>query len=415
MKILLVDDEKNIRQTLSLTMKSWGHEVVSVASVEEALAALRALPFDFMLTDFKLENRNGIELIRESKRVADPPIPAIMTAFASFENAVNAIKEGGFDYLPKPFSNSQLDHLLKRVSLLVELKHENQRLKKLSTPADYFFGQTSAAMVRLEEFFRKVSPTHGTILLMGESGTGKTSLAELIHRNSPVAHKNFRIVHCNSMGSSLGSAAGSEVSELEKIKQGTLLVDGVDELSPAGQTILFEFLEEKLAQNEVRIIAVASKSLDEAVRDGAFREDLYYRLNAFECVLVPLRFRKEDIPILIQKFYRGAKPIPTGVMKVLLAYDWPGNIRELRNVIERLQLLSQGREPQLDDLPDSVKEGRKRQEGVALGESIKNLEDLEREHVEKVLRLEPNQEKAAQILGITTVTLWRKRKQYGLP
>jgi NtrC-family two-component system response regulator AlgB len=411
MKILLVDDEKNIRQTLSLTMKSWGHEVVSVASVEEALTALRALPFDFMLTDFKLENRNGIELIRESKRVADPPIPAIMTAFASFENAVNAIKEGGFDYLPKPFSNSQLDHLLKRVSLVVELKHENQRLKKLNTPADYFFGQTSSAMVRLEEFFRKVSPTHGTVLLMGESGTGKTSLAELIHRNSPFAQKNLRIVH----SSAVDIATGIEVGELEKIKQGTLIVDGVDELSPAGQTMLFEFLEEKLAQNEVRVIAVASSGLDEAVRDGTFREDLYYRLNAFECVLVPLRFRKEDIPILIQKFYRVAKPIPAELMKVLLAYDWPGNIRELRNVIERLQLLSQGREPRLDDLPDSVKEGSKRQEGVALGESIKNLEDLEREHVEKVLRLEPNQEKAAQILGITTVTLWRKRKQYGLP
>ena len=203
MKILLVDDERNIRQTLTVTLKSWGHDVVAAGTPEEAIKAFKAEHFDFMLTDFKLGGKTGIDLVRAGKEQDPAMVSVVMTAFASFDNAVNAIKEGAFDYLPNPFSNAQLGHVLGKVSALVSLRRENQKLRDASYRQDYFSGQTSPAMTRLEEFVRKIGPTEANILLVGESGTGKTELARLIHAGSPRSHRGFVVVNCTTLSESL--------------------------------------------------------------------------------------------------------------------------------------------------------------------------------------------------------------------
>lgn len=448
MRILLVDDEKNIRQTLTITLKSWGHEVVPLVTPEEAIKAFKGEHFDLMLTDFKLGGKTGIDLVRVGKEHDPEMVSVVMTAFASFDNAVSAIKEGAFDYLPKPFSNAQLEHVLNKVSVLVSLKRENQSLKAATYRQDYFAGQTSPAMTRLEEFIRKIGPTEANILLVGESGTGKTELARLVHARSPRFHRVFGVVNCTTLSESLleselfghikGAFTGAvqeHLGKLEAANHGTVLIDEVGDLSLNGQTKLLRFLQEKVIERvgsnksiplDVRVIAATNRNLEEAVKEGKFREDLYFRLNIFECQLVPLRYRKEDLPVLIQRFLSEASfaanlekvmTIPIPVMKLLMEYPWPGNIRELKNVMERLVLLSKGREISVIDLPEAVQRPGHRMIGLGpLGNvEFRTLAELEREQIERVLDVEHNQERAAKILGITTVTLWRKRKEYGIP
>jgi DNA-binding NtrC family response regulator len=445
LKILLVDDDRNIRTTLLVTLQGWQHQVTAVGTAGDALEKLKSESFDVLLTDFKLAEKNGIELVRAARDAREPPISVVMTAFASFENAVNAIKEGAYDYLPKPFSNAQLEVLLGRVGVLVALKRENERLRRGSR-TDYFSGQTSPAMVRLEEFVRKIAPTEASILLIGESGTGKTELARLVHARSSRAAKAFSVVNCTTLAETLieselfghvkgafTGATADHVGKLEAANHGTVLIDEVGDLSLNGQARLLRFLQEKVIERvgsntpitlDVRVIAATNKNLEEAVKEKKFREDLYYRLNMFECSLVPLRFRKEDLPVLLERFLHESqaaagpnafKALPEPVRKLLLNYDWPGNVRELRNVMERIVLLAKDREFLPDDLPDSIRQGHARSAPAGEPGPLKSLAELEREHIERVLRHEPVQEKAAQILGITTVTLWRKRKEYGLP
>ncbi len=445
MKILLVDDERNIRTTLAVTLKGWMHNVVAVSTAEEAIDKLKTESFDLLLTDFKLGEKNGLDLLKAAKKLKEPPISVVMTAFASFENAVNAIKEGAFDYLPKPFSNAQLEYLLQRVSILMGLKRENERLRK-GVRSDFFAGQTSPAMVRLEEFVRKIAPTEASVLLIGESGTGKTELSRLIHSLSARAARAFSVVNCTTLAETLleselfghmkGAFTGAthdHLGKLESANHGTVLIDEVGDLSLNGQARLLRFLQERVIERvgsntpitlDVRVIAATNKNLEEAVKDKKFREDLYYRLNMFECTLVPLRFRREDLPVLIERFFREClvasgisdkMVMPENVRRLLLSYNWPGNVRELRNVLERIVLLAKDREILLEDLPDSVREGHRLRQMVGAEGPLKSLSEIEREQIERVLAVEPNQEKAAQILGITTVTLWRKRKEYGLP
>lgn len=446
MKILLVDDEKNILQTLTVTLKAWGHEVTSLGTPEDAIRALKGESFDFMLTDFKLGAKSGIDLVRAGKERNPSMISVVMTAFASFDNAVNAIKEGAYDYLPKPFSNTQLEHLLGKASALVALRRENQKLRDASGRQDYFTGLTSPAMNRLEEFVRKIGPTEANLLLIGESGTGKTELAKLIHARSPRAQRPFSVVNCTTLSESLleselfGHAKGAftgavqeHVGKLEIANLGTVLIDEIGDLSLNGQSKLLRFLQEKVIERvgsnraiplDVRVIAATNRNLEEAVKDGKFREDLYFRLNIFECHLVPLRFRKEDLPVLIQRFLDEASVsagvaneyvIPQTVMKRLMDYSWPGNVRELKNLMQRLVLLSQGRGMEVSDLPESMQRKDSPIPGSAGLAEFRTLEEVEREQIERVLAIEHNQERAAKILGITTVTLWRKRKEFGLP
>ena len=448
LKVLLVDDDKNIRTTLRASLMTHGCTVSVAVSAEEAFPLARTGEFDLVLTDFRMEGKSGVDLIRDCRGLSRPPLIVIMTAFASFENAVMAIQAGAFDYLPKPFSTVQLGHLLGKIATVVELKRENEALRASGVRLDYFRGMISPAMQRLEDAVAKVAPTEATVLLTGESGTGKSELARTIHGLSPRAARPFIVVNCAALTESLleselfGHARGAftgatteHVGKLELAQGGTVLIDEIGELSAAGQTKLLRFLQERVIERvgsnraislDVRVIAATNRKLDDAVVDGTFREDLYYRLNVFQFDVVPLRFRKEDVGVLVEKFAHEfsakaklASPIvlSPAVRILLLEHAWPGNLRELRNVLERLAFLSAGREPVVEDLPDAVRFGSAtgKRAGGSSGPPLIPIEDVVRNHIEAILRVESNQERAAEILGITTVTLWRKRKEYGLP
>ena len=442
LRVILVDDDGNIRRTLALSLKDLGCIVVQASSVQEAVSHLHGQDFDLILTDFRMAEASGLDLIRQAKALRPDAMIVVMTAFASYENAVEVIKEGAFDYLPKPFTNLQLKHLLEKVHTVTQLRQENQDLKRRTQRRDHFAGLTSLASRRLEEFVRKAAPTEGTVLLCGESGTGKSELAKLIHELSPRAKRPFITVYCTTLSESLleselfghvkGSFTGAiqdKIGKLELANGGTLFLDEIGELSPQGQTKLLRFLQERVFERigsnkevsvNARIIAATNRNLNEAVSQGKFREDLYYRLNILECEVPQLRQRKEDLAVLIERitFDVGAAlnadhlQIPKGpIMEALLSYRWPGNIRELRNVIERLAMLSKGREMQLSDLPEALLKPRV---SAKLDSQLVSLGELEKRHVREVLARTASLEQAAEILGITTVTLWRKRKEFGL-
>lgn len=446
-KILLVDDDTNIRNTLNISLKRYGHQVTCASSVREALDCLQENHFDLILTDFKMEEATGLDLILEIQRKNLDVIAVVMTAYASYENAVEVIKEGAFDYLPKPFTQNQLKYVLRKVQKVVELKRENKRLRNLSK-VDYFYNQSSEAITHLGDFIRRVAPTDATVLITGESGTGKSLLAREIHDSSNYCDGPFIEVHCTTLPSELieselfghekGSFTGAHKTKQGKIQQaqgGTIFLDEIGELPPNGQAKLLRFIQEKVIDPvgsnrsinvDARIIAATNKNLSQMVEDGTFREDLYYRLNMFECLVPSLRYRKDDIPVLIKRFLEEIRSrqnlpydlvIPDELMERFLNYSWPGNVRELKNTIERLCFLAHKGNLSAHDLPKSFdQEETKRDEQVQqYGGEMISLEELERRHIKYVLEHEKNLDKAAEILGITSVTLWRKRKQFGLP
>ncbi len=476
--VLVVDDDPAILTTLRLALAAAGRTVRTASGAEEALALLAERPADLVLTDVRMEGASGIDLTREVRAMVPDALCVVMTAFASFENAVAAIKAGAFDYLPKPFSVEQLEHLVGKVATVVALRRENARLRAAGatgTGGDWFAGLTAPATLALQALVERIAPSEATVLLTGETGTGKTALARAIHARSARAGRPFVEVTCTALAESLfesevfghvrGAFTGAvrdHAGKFELAEGGTLFLDEVGELSPASQAKLLRFLEDRVIERvggthplrlDVRIVAATNRDLARLCREGAFREDLYYRLNVFECVVPPLRERPDDIPPLAAKLFRaaavrlgaevhmggeetggeetggaangsgGAAPLPQAVLHALLAHRWPGNVRELRNAMERMALLSAGRQPGLADLPDAVRAaaglpplgaGGLPQRGEADDGRLPTLRELEEAHIRRVLATERNMERAAAILGITTVTLWRKRKELGL-
>ena len=470
--VLVVDDDPGILTTLRLALSAAGCPVRTAASAEEALALLAERPADLVLTDVRMEGASGIDLVRETRALVPDALCVVMTAFASFENAVAAIKAGAFDYLPKPFSVEQLEHLVGKVATVVTLRRENARLRAAGATdaagagGDWFAGLTAPATLALQTLVERIAPSEATVLLTGETGTGKTALARAIHARSGRAGRPFVEVTCTALAESLfesevfghvrGAFTGAvrdHAGKFELAEGGTLFLDEVGELSPASQAKLLRFLEDRVIERvggtrplrlDVRIIAATNRDLARLCREGAFREDLYYRLNVFECVVPPLRDRPDDIAPLAAKLFRaatvrlgvgtdgtpdaaasteGLAPLPPAVLHALLAHRWPGNVRELRNAMERMALLAAGRQPGLADLPDAVRAaaglpplgaGGLPQRGDGDDARLPTLRELEETHIRRVLATERNMERAAALLGITTVTLWRKRKELGL-
>lgn len=444
--VLVVDDDPAILRTLLLGLKSMGCTVRGASGVAAASDELRKRPADLLLTDMRMEGASGVDLIREVASSAPQTVCVIMTAFASYENAVIAIKAGAFDYLPKPFSMEQLQHLVDKVATLVDLQRENARLKDDARP-DWFTGLTSPASQALETLITRLAPTEATVLLTGETGTGKTELARTLHRRSGRSHLPLVEVTCTTIAETLfesevfGHARGAftgavrdHAGKFEQAAGGTLFLDEIGELPLSTQAKLLRFLEDRVMERvggdgpltlDVRIIAATNRDLPLMVSEGRFREDLYYRLNTFECLVPPLRARREDIPPLAARLLRRALvkypsqrvPALTGdVLHLLLEHQWPGNVRELRNVMERAALLCGGSDIAPAHLPPALLRATTAPGGTdaAASTHIPSLKDVEERHIRKVLDLGISMERAAELLGITTVTLWRKRKDMGL-
>jgi NtrC-family two-component system response regulator AlgB len=432
--VLLVDDEQNILKTVTIGLEAVGFEVTGLGDSLKALDALRASPgaFDIGFYDLKMSPIDGMELLKETRRLAPATTVIMMTAHGSIDSAVEAMKLGAFDYIQKPFEFSELKLFAQKVLDHHAMKRELAEVKR------ELLQQTLGDLVTRSEKIRAVADLalavasgNIAVLLQGESGTGKELLAHLIHENSPRRAKPFVVVNCAALAEQLleselfghvkGAFTGAtkdRQGRFDAADGGTVFLDEVGDIAPSTQVKLLRFLQskefERVGETEtrkvdVRVIAATNKNLDDAVKRGAFREDLFYRLNAVTLTIPPLRERMEDIPLLVTHFLRkfgSQSELTKEAFAALKKYAWKGNVRELENVIERAVLLARGEEIQLHHLPDQF---------LRLEPSSENalsLEEVERQHIMKVMRIAKDLEEAAAILNIDPATLWRKRKKF---
>jgi NtrC-family two-component system response regulator AlgB len=439
--VLVIDDEKNIRATLTMCLEGMGLQVTAVATAEAALAALNSAAFDLAFLDLRLAAANGLDVIPQLLAVAPGLAIVVITAYATFDTAVEAIKRGARDYLPKPFSPAQIRHVVEQVRERQALTHRiaelEARWREAAPEAD--LDTASPPMRGVLELARRAAQSEATVLLCGENGAGKGVLARLLHAQSARASGPFVVVNCPTLSEELlaselfGHAKGAftgavrdQAGRVEAAQGGTLFLDEIGEMSPGLQAKFLRFLQDKqfervgetkTRQADVRVLAATNRNLEEDVKTGRFREDLLYRLNVIELRLPPLRERREDILRLARGFLQffarttGRPPLEfsPAAEAVLLSYPWPGNVRELRNAIERAVILWPAQVIEPEAFPDRIAAQVK--SGPMLGGDY-SLEAIEREHIMRVLARTKTLEEAAQILGIDASTLWRKRKKY---
>ena len=439
-RILIVDDELIVRESMGNWLKEEGYQIDTSANGKDALEKIKSKECDLAIVDIKMPGMDGIELLQKSKKL-EPDLPILMmTAYASVDTAVQAMKEGAFDYIVKPFSPENVSQVIKRALKFKMLEKENLLLKK-ELEKKYGFDEIIGKSKKMEEVFeliRTVAESEAVVMIRGESGTGKELIARAIHANSKRKYGPLIALSCGALPETLleselfgyekGAFTGAQYSRkgrLEMAQGGTLFLDEIGDISPKTQVDLLRVLQEKVIYHlgstkpiniDVRIISATNRDLEEAVRKGDFREDLYYRLNVVAIDIPPLRERKEDIPLLANHFFQkftlaNAKKID-GIsgeaMKLLIAYNWPGNIRELENVIERSVVVSKTDEILKDDLPDLIKKGVAETEN-----SPRSLDESEKKHIVKILDENNwNISKSAKELGVDRVTLYNKIKKY---
>jgi NtrC-family two-component system response regulator AlgB len=443
--VLVVDDERNIRTTLAVCLEGLGCAVDAVPSAAEALQAVRRKSYSLAFVDLRLGQDSGLNLISELLGQSPLLEIVIITAYASIETAVEAIRRGAKDYLPKPFTPQQIRHLVDRHRERLNLGRRIDALKeRLATevPGVELESQ-SPAMQAVLDLASRAAASDAPVLLRGESGTGKGVLARLIHDRSQRQGGPFVTVNCPTLSQELlaselfGHARGAftgavrdQAGRVEAAEGGTLFLDEIAEISTGLQAKLLRFIQEReferVGENrtrkaDVRLIAATNRDLDRDVAEGRFREDLLYRLNVLEVQLPPLRDRREDILLLAQSFLtffardagRAAPELSPRAQAALLAYQWPGNVRELRNAIERAIILWPAPVLEAEALGARVAAAVPGSSSgpTGLGGDL-SLDDLEREHIKRVLARTRTMEEAASILGIDTSTLWRKRKRY---
>ena len=438
--ILVVDDEKNIRTHLSTDLGSLGHRVETADDGAQALALLGRLAPDVVFSDVRMAGMDGMELLREVRRRRPEAVVVLMTAYATIAGAVEAMREGAYDYLVKPFSLDEVGLLVERVLEVHGLRQENRRLRSVvEEPA--LLESASPAMQRVLATAHQVAASDVTLLLTGESGTGKNVLASAIHRWSPRRNGPFVTIACTTLAEHLleselfghvrGAFTGAwkdRPGRLEAARGGSLFLDEVGELPPELQAKLLRFLEERRFERvggaetlevDARIIAATNRDLEAEVRAGRFREDLFFRLNVVALRLSALRDHLEDLPALVDiilarlcaRHGRGLLTLDDAARAALAAYRWPGNVRELVNARERAVVLAHGNTIRTDDLPDRLVAPALDGPPPPSGSS---LDDLEQRHVRQVLAESSTLEEAAARLGINVTTLWRKRKRWGL-
>lgn len=437
-KILVVEDEPKMAFLLEAELNDAGHRATSVTDGREAVRRVEREHFDIVITDLRMEGMDGIEVLERVKGLDPQTEVVLITAYATAQTAVEAMKKGAYDYIIKPFDIEELKLLIKKIEEKQGLLYENALLQEKARREGLLVGGRSPAMRKVLELIDKVAPTDATVLVLGESGTGKELVARRIHHTSPRRDKPLVAVHCATFPENLleselfgyerGAFTGAtrrKVGHFEYADGGTIFLDEVGELPASVQAKLLRFLQERQftrlggvepVRVDVRVIAATNRDLEREVREGRFREDLFYRLNVFPIELPPLRERKEDIPLLVEHFLRQRNRPPDVVspeaMEALLAYDWPGNVRELENVIERALILAgEGR-----ITPDLLPFGRPKPGAkVELPDEGVNLEEVERELIIQALEKAGwNKAKAAKLLGITRRRLYSRMEALGI-
>jgi len=451
--ILIVDDEKNYPPILSAVLEEEGYETLTANNGLAALEIIKNSDIDLVLTDMKMPLIDGIELLERIK-LTDPDLPVIMmTAHGTVEKAVEAMQKGAYNYILKPFDNERLVIYVKKAAAMYSVVKENRRLRDV-VESQYNFGNIigkSKAMKNVFETIRKISPSSATVLVEGESGTGKELVAKSIHFNSPRRDKPFIPVNCSALSENLleselfghekGAFTGAvamKKGRFELADCGTLLLDEISELSQNLQVKLLRVLQEKTFERvggirpisvDIRIIAATNRHLKEDVKQGRFREDLFYRLNVLNIVIPPLRERLEDIRLLVDHFIkkyaaeRKSGPpvtdVDAEVERLLYNYTWPGNVRELENSIERAMILCPGDRIRVSDLPREFKDNVYNTlhfEGIPANATLYETLDLvEQSMIKRAMKLANNvQSNAAALLGIGKSGLSQKLKKFDL-
>ncbi|MFQ5828291.1 MAG: sigma-54-dependent transcriptional regulator [Candidatus Methylomirabilia bacterium] len=435
--VLVADDEKNLRELLVRELTRNGHEVEGAADGEEALARLKESTPEVLLLDMKMPRLDGVGLLRSLQELPEAPQVIVLTGFHEVSTAVEAMKLGAYDYLTKPAKIEELDVLIRKAAEKGRLIRENIALRARVEGGEPFAGivTQSPKMHEVLRIVDRVAPTDSTVLILGESGTGKELVARAIHERSSRARQPFVPIHCGALprevleselfGHEKGAFTGAIQTKpglMELADGGTLFLDEIGEMELDSQVKLLRVLETgsffrvggtRTRTVEVRFVTATNKVLEEAIRAGQFRQDLYYRINTIAVTLPPLREHKEDISLLVQHFLQqnaayGVKRLCAKTLACLEAYDWPGNVRELEHVIQRALILSEGEEIQSEDLPPEVQCGE-----PAPGLSPGSLEAMERQQIISTLRqVGGHRGKASTLLGIDPKTLYRKILAY---
>ncbi len=448
LNILIVEDGRSQREMLRDFLISEGHRVMEAENGEVAVQTAANHHFDLILLDYKMPGMDGLAVLKEVKRINHEIDVVIITAYGTIETAVEAIKAGAVDYITKPIELDELLILVDRVAERRGLIRENDLLKqelgKTGVTAEKIIYK-SARMVELMNMASRVAPSRATVLISGESGTGKELLARLIHQLSPRASRPIVVVNCGALQENLleselfghekgaYTGAGSRrIGRFEEADGGTLFLDEIGELSPAVQVKLLRFLQEKeisrLGSNasisvDVRIISATNRDLEARVREGAFREDLFYRLKVVAMSLPPLRERKEDLPSLLDHYLekfaaengKSLRGITAEARDLLLKYDYPGNIRELVNIMERAVVIARNDYITVSDLPFQAGSFSGAPGGSSAGTLRDSVEELEKRLIgEAMAKAADNQTKAAEFLGMSERMLRYKLKKYDL-
>jgi len=443
-KILVVDDERDICRALEFLLSRQGYKVVTANSGQEALKKIESEDFDLVISDLRMEGIDGLQVLEKALAVNSGLIVIIMTAYASVESAVEAMKRGASDYIVKPFINEDVKMTVRRLLEHKKVLMENLALRQQLSQqfGSREFVGVSPQIAKVFDVLSKVIPTRSNILILGESGTGKGLIAEVVHNNSQRKDKPFICINCSAIPENLleselfgyrkGAFTGATSDKkglITMADQGTLFLDEIGDMPVGLQAKVLKVLETgevqplgdtKAAFVDVRLIAATNKDLEEQIRKGLFREDLYYRLNVIEVKIPPLRERREDINVLaqhfIEKYSKENSKKVSGITDEALAalnnYPWPGNIRELRNVIERAVVLSGGSDIGIAELPDKI---QTRDSSAGMHTLKDRLDYYEEKIIKEALQANDwRKEDTALQLGVDLATLYRKIKKLGI-
>lgn len=441
-RILVIDDDQGICHLLARILQKEGFNVVAETSPSNAINSFKSNNFDLVITDFYMPEMNGLELLGEIKNINPDVDVIVMTAYASIDNAVDAMRKGAYDYIVKPFQNDDLLLSIKRVFEKRRLAEENRYLRA-ELSKKYGFHNiigSSPAMQNLFNLIERVADSDAAALLIGESGTGKELVARAIHFSGKKKDRNFVAINCSALpdtlleselfGHTKGAFTGATESKqglFEYANGGTLFLDEIADTSPSVQAKLLRVIEDKkirkLGDNkemevDVRIITATSRNLRKLIDENTFREDLFYRINVFPLNIPPLRERREDIPLLIDHFLKDRKRIHPSALDILMNYNWPGNVRELENMIERLVVFASSETVMPDDLPSEIKDTvcKKIDSSLSYQEAKKQvLDEFNQNFIVCTLRQTGgNVTKAAEKLKLDRANLQRLMRKYGI-